>query len=556
MISNSDYATDQLESNQYFWCIDFDISNPSADLKYKGDMLDVYINKDKNETEIEIYINLPFERKLLLRALRNHVYVYTFNRNKIPIFYRIMNKRCYLSNVIHHLIERGENVLISLEDLCSVISNANGVQSCLVNIFKSIIMLKSSSVYKVSNEGLEFHSSVFNEETSCTNNELLELILDKYRLISEKNDSIHLFISGGYDSRLELALLLYWVEKYKNRIYLHHYFSSYDNNYNLVCEIAKVFHLNHNFVDAKRNRIDGIERLSRDLQFILLNSGNFQIGLYSFLPVCYNIKKLNENGLVIGGNVGPLKGRSYSRIKNIPDDLIKFNLPTPMQLNNGAKEICLGQINYRRYRDELMARVDDIYSGFRDIRDHYNKIELMDTSLRYSGLISRRMQPLMMFLKMPFLLENDEVCQNFMGLNYKERRYANFIKYAIKHLDPRLFKIKFISGNYEEIINPYLYLFRTYTKAIYRRLKLEKIILSEKEVDDGIKMDDCLVDINEKELQSDVTKKLKKSLEIKLNKHQNLREALSSRAFLFNYQLLIYLRTLEKLKNCRFEMNY
>jgi hypothetical protein len=95
-------------------------------------------------------------------------------------------------------------------------------KSYFINIFKDIKLLKSSSTYKIANGDIiyreNYYSQYFNNNKYTNKNDLIDLLYDKYEYICKNYENINLFLSAGYDSRLELAFLINSIRKYKTKL--------------------------------------------------------------------------------------------------------------------------------------------------------------------------------------------------------------------------------------------------------------------------------------------------------------------------------------------------
>ena len=420
-------------------------------LSWDGDILE--FRNDGTSDCLYLTVNDEFLKIIEMHEL--FAYIITSHRNKIPIYYRYINNRYYISNSVYCLVCKNDNIKLDSFSLASTLTNIADPKLYFTNIFKDILLLKSSSTYIIKQKNISYktnyYSQYFNNKNNKNKNDLVELLYIKYENICKKYENIHLFLSAGYDSRLELALLINHAKKYKNVIKLHHY-SEFGHDHDIVSSIAKDYKLDLVLYNGEALFDRGVVSFSSDKRVLQYNSGPCQIGLYHTFEALNNIKDSSNDSVFLVNNVGALKGRYYPQIEK--SSLITFMCDL-LYVNRENFEKIKSRLNinmnYKDFSMERQSKIDDILNILEEIKDIYAKFDISYAMIFHSNLFGKRMHTLMMLENCAFPIDDDMVWLIFSNLRKEDKIGAKFIKYAIKKVENKLNNYKYISGNYDQI---------------------------------------------------------------------------------------------------------
>lgn len=133
----------------------------------------------------------------------------TLTRNQVPLYLRRRGTDAVMvANDLTLLIDEGEDIGLHVLTLLSLVTNS--ARTVFSNLFEGIELLLPASHYRVSRQpgGVDVALSgiAFDELPRRSPAEVLEQIVESYRQANLDADHVALGLSGGYDSRFELAI--------------------------------------------------------------------------------------------------------------------------------------------------------------------------------------------------------------------------------------------------------------------------------------------------------------------------------------------------------------
>jgi len=154
------------------------------------------------------------------------VEIKTFHRNIFPFYIRAVNNEVWLSNDVSELLIPGEEISVRMVNILHAAAGSDGIRSVLSRLFEEISLLLPSSEYRISFENdrpLIIWSDIsFKFHENMSKEKFLELLIDQYEKLYHDDTEVCLAISGGLDSRLELAILTHL----KKKVHCYHYITS------------------------------------------------------------------------------------------------------------------------------------------------------------------------------------------------------------------------------------------------------------------------------------------------------------------------------------------
>jgi hypothetical protein len=507
--------------------------NAKLIVSWKGDILEARKNIHKNELVECLYININDE---LLKIIEMHdasATVTTANRNKIPLYYRrIGNKHC-ISNSVYCLVNKNDTIALDAVCLASILMSIGNPKAYLIDLFRDIKLLKSSSIYTIYNGKIEykknFYSQYFNNTNYTNKNDLIELLAHKYECLCKNYANIHLFLSAGYDSRLELALLINPIKKYKNRVILHHY-STFGLEHDIALSVAKYYNFDIVVYNEAYLYQRGLVNFTNDERVSKYNSGPFQLGLYFTLEALNSVKE-NKDDVFLVNSIGELKGKYYPDVKNL--------LHVGVQDFERIRSKLNSNITYNDYLLRRQNVLDDVTNDLKDIQDRYAKLDILHATVLDSNLFGKRLHTLMMLRNCAFPMEDDTIWLMFANLRRKDKEGSNFVRYAIRGLEKRLDDYKYQSSGD-------LYKFTGYqlVRYIYKGLTSCQLIFPNKKSNDAIDISAISLSmIKNDDVRSEILEAIRNGI-----------IGSSIESSLYSLQTFKFLRMLEKDFNCNFEL--
>lgn len=172
-----------------------------------------------------VYLNYNCYNHELIKFEGNTIKVKSTNQNKIPLFYHINDKKIIIAN---HLI--GEKTACQSINYKHLAAKIAGYKKVYGTLFNEQSLLLPSLIYSYEKK---FDDLVFSEPTMkyspTKSEELFSLIENKFDNFCSTNKNLYLYMSAGFDSRLDLAFLLNAQKKHNNQITLMYIKDDYES---------------------------------------------------------------------------------------------------------------------------------------------------------------------------------------------------------------------------------------------------------------------------------------------------------------------------------------
>jgi hypothetical protein len=405
----------------------------------------------------DFYINYENETQKIATQNKDFILLFTTNRNKIPLYVKSGPGILEISPSPNIL--RDDNP-INFDAILSVLAGARYDTGC---VFAGIESLLPSSIYEYNfkNDLLKYKGLKLYPVKS-TRDKLLEKLVFKFKSLLVNGQNVYIMISAGYDSRLELALIKHAAKEYGNRIIMSYIYT--DNaSKKIVNRIAEKYGYNIKTFDSKEliNNFD-YEKVRPYL------SGYFPVGIYMYFSMVDIIKKQDPDSIIIGYNLGTLKGKYYyKKGYDWPSKAYFPNIESLIRMAHGAgysqNDVnALIELNQEFVKNAI--RISEVYEN------KYQKFDVINMLLKHSSH-GKRSYPFIAYHGMPFCVDDDEIENDFISLPVKHKIDASFILYALAKLDKNLLKIPFISGNYDEFTNIKIYKITKFYEKMLNKFK-------------------------------------------------------------------------------------
>ena len=399
-------------TNSVFWRIAIKITQPISIESLKGSCM-----RKPGQEERIIKISFRGMEYDIVSITEKSIRISTLAANKIPIYARIINEVLLLSNMAHLLIEKNDILNISSSVLSQQLM---GIDYPRKNIFVDIKLLDASSYYVVKGGEIIYDRSKLSEISDVKIDDIHNAVYDNYERILRNKDGIAVLLSGGFDSRLNLALVEHFARTYKYQTYTYHEYKNQEE-LQVTEQIAKIrgFPL---IVKTRKDYLDNASRLMFDENFIMTNNGSYRNNLLRWhgyldwiVDDCKN--RVGSNVLVIGLGFEAHKGKYYNIIRSIKDDPIHVFGVRDYALSRVAKYLEIDQYNkdeQREYFEDLLLKAK-MYSSKHSIIDfiHYHTY--------VSNGLGERGHNLIRSYGIPFpLLEND-LLRKVFSVDYSQK---------------------------------------------------------------------------------------------------------------------------------------
>ena len=196
------------------WIVTIKINPPYKLLSIEGQGI-----IDKGGSPKQISITLPNIDHGILTISDDRIDIKTMAGNKVPIYSRVTDNILILSNLAYLLIKNGETLRLSGPVIAQQLRGMDFPQK---NIFMDIGLLDASSHYIIKNKNIFYHKSLLFPQQNIKKEDIFEDIHNNFIHFMKSGKPIAVLLSGGYDSRLNLAFVEHYSKKYGNEIFAYH----------------------------------------------------------------------------------------------------------------------------------------------------------------------------------------------------------------------------------------------------------------------------------------------------------------------------------------------
>ena len=232
-----------------------------------------------------------------------------------PIYARQMDGVMWFSNVASRLMRPGD---VQSLDAFILLQNLTGISYPQNNFFKDIELLEASADYRLSADGIERVGSVLADSAAMSAEDVLDIALGQWDAHLATGADIAVLLSGGYDSRLNLAIACDAARRYGNRIWAFH--ERKDANEESIAvavaataDVPLTVHDRNTFVGADRPVV-------LEPTFIDLQSGFYRENLMRWHACLTHIRSLMPGCIIMGLGAEAHKGKFYRRVSSVAKD--------------------------------------------------------------------------------------------------------------------------------------------------------------------------------------------------------------------------------------------
>lgn len=356
-----------------------------------------------------------------------------------PIYSRRIGSIIRLSNVASRLMRPNETFRI---DAFVLLQNLSGISFPRNNVFKDIRLLEASTEYRLSSLGIERLRSALEESTTVlSSDEVLDMAIAQWEAQLSSGADIAVLLSGGYDSRLNLAIACHAARRYGNRVYaFHEYKDAHEESIaTAVASVAKVplsIHDRRAFVETNRAVI-------MDSSFIRFQSGFYRENLIRWHGYLAHIRTKLPGCVIMGMGAEAHKGKYYRQLESISEDGAKIFGINEVVVETIARKLGLNHQDHDSQR-LFFDRLAIYASAFREFT---MQVDYVHYQTYVSNGYGHRCHDLQQHFAIPFPFLDNAFLAAVFALPAKEKENFAMVTRGIARLHPALGEIPYISAN-------------------------------------------------------------------------------------------------------------
>lgn len=416
------------------WTVRFDRHRPLETLEVEGSGFAI----KAAENGKDVVIGLPYGDQTVLEARPAAATIFGGSA-VLPVFARVRGGRVELSNRAAQLMTAGETIGIKTQVLLQQLLGANYPQH---GMFTDIDLLEANAVYVPADGRLRYERTMLTEGSAAdATTDILGIICDGYERVFAGGRPICVLVSGGYDSRFNLALALHLARRHKNDVYAFHEFKD-EAEYAISKRVAKVagvpFHTETRHAFSAR-----VEAEIFDKDFIRFHSGTYRHNIPRWHAYLREILSQVEGGIVLGLGAEPHKGKFYAQIHDLRVDGERAFGASVERIDQAARLLGLGDFDrctQGKFFDELTGRADAF-------EDHFARIDFLHYHTYVVNGYGHRCFDFQQRFDLPFPLLEHRFLTAIFAMPADAKRDFRIVKDGIAKLAPDLAAIPFVSAN-------------------------------------------------------------------------------------------------------------
>jgi len=369
--------------------------------------------------------------------------VRTMCRNTVPLYVRSRLGEVWISNDVAELTVPGETLAIRAVEVFSAVKSPSAIKSVAAHLLDDITLLLPASLYEVSLNGAGnvqcvWKDVVFQEQPN-SRDELLEFVVERYREAFSGYDEVCLALSGGYDSRFELAILAHL----NKTVHCFHY-ERLGRERRLASRAARACGASFHAVPVSEAARTGWQLL-HDRGYTTRWDGYFSAGTIPSAGVYAEMERLRPSAAKQLLVTGTLRGRLYDKADQIfahwhkveQDSLARLELAFPEFRQTIHAERERRHQTFIELENKIRAKTDrtDVMT---DISYHFHYKSVGKVATRTTFLVENGM---------PILIADQTVRDRFAALPVAEKNDEAFLRWAIGKLQPRLARLPWVTSS-------------------------------------------------------------------------------------------------------------
>lgn len=428
----------QLPAIYRVWKVQLELGALTAQVNCSGRGIHV----DTNDFATQVVLELPFEKHNLIEVTeQGDCKVYTPSGLRCPVYSRVEGNRLTLSNQASLLMKQGEELTV---DNFVFLRHLAGLPYPQENFLVDIGLLQASSVYEFETGKFNYLKCSLTGGDARSKNEAIDCIFEIVRSQFSAGQPISVLVSGGYDSRLNLAMAHHFSELYGNHLSLYHEYKD-EEEYRIAEAVASKIGLRL----TVKKRTDFLPRnrsVFTNGGLIDLQSGFYRDNLVRWHKYLDWIQKENPNSYILGLGAEAHKGKYYNQIRSVEHDSLGTLGANVGSVKGIAK--CLG---LRCTEHSQLAFFQGLLNSAREFESVSSQVDFMHYQTYICNGYGKRCHDLFQIFDMSFPFLNPEFLKIVFALPREEKEGFEIVKSGIRKLNSQLMDIPFTSANQKSL---------------------------------------------------------------------------------------------------------
>jgi hypothetical protein len=342
-----------------------------------------------------------------------------------------------LSENPHELLEEGEIVRVWAQ---VIVGRLMGAHKQIYSPFVDIEKLEDSSIYRVTDSDVTLTGSAFSFDKDASYDAVRAYWLDQFRSYAADGAPFAIPLSGGYDSRLNLASALSVASK--DRITAYHEFKD-ETEASIARRVAEAFGVALTIVQ-RDDHLQASRALSAKTDFVL-RSGLTRENIRRWSLHLSKIREdLGPNTAIVGLGAEPHKGKHYNQIAKIEEAGEVFTI-------DARREAAVAEaldLNPRAYRNVHADYVAELAERSRSIYDDTtSQIDFVHYHAFVAGSYGNRSRFFSEFHDVRFPQFGREFLNLVFSLPRDQKEGFAIVKRLLSELGGPAKDIPYLSGN-------------------------------------------------------------------------------------------------------------
>ena len=416
------------------WSISFEVGNAYESFTYQG----IGLTLTKSELTKSIALDIGYKvHEFLSISKEGEVILKTPALFLYPIYHSLSDNKVLLSNKASVHMTRLKEIKIKP---FTFVRHLLGLPYPEENIFENINLLHASSAYRLIKNEFQYERSLLSSGECRSGDEAIDYLIEDSKAMFSDGAPISVLLSGGYDSRLNLALTNHHQKEYGNEVRLYHEYKN-DVEFQITKSVAEEAGLQL----TTKGRTDFIPKeraVFLHEELIDLQSGFYRENLIRWHQYFDWIKKDNHGGMIFGFGVEAHKGKYYNKVLNLGKDAQKTFGTNIHQVKRVGTQMGL-KVN----EEEQNSFFDNLLKRSLEFDTLDSQIDHVHYHTYCANGYGKRCHDLLQLYDLSFPFLDHTFLKMVFSLPKSEKEGFALVKNALDKLAPNFNNINFTSAN-------------------------------------------------------------------------------------------------------------